>query len=178
MKRKIWIILLCCLLVLTMCAGCKKPATTNPPKENNDQTPDNGTADDKNPVPDTPNPPSLGDVVEVTAAKLYGLIGKMDTDIKTVLGENATVSDSAAANPEYKTKVLGKDAAITFKKAGDKTIESVVVTVNKNDAQTMMDDLEKQYGKNTNDIWEKDDTHIQKTTVGDNVVFTITKVKK
>jgi len=178
MKRKGWIIFLCCLVIVALCAGCKgTEKSTAQQKEKT--TNGNGTAQDDTAVPNAPNPSSLGGVDEdLTADKLLALIGKEDSDIDDVMKQGATLSDDQTADRAYKTTVLGEDANIAFQKGTDKKVKSVTVTVSKTIADKWKESLKTLYGESVGDIWAKDDAHVQMATAGDNVIFTVTKVVK
>ncbi|MEA5038308.1 MAG: hypothetical protein VB086_00560 [Clostridiaceae bacterium] len=174
MKRAGWVFLICCLLILALCAGCSQnDKTKDTGQEQNQNTPNDNDTND-NAVP-----PSLGDLDEdMTADKLFSLIGKQDTDVDAAMGQNATLSDDATGNRVFKTTILGEDANVTFVKDADMKIQTVAVTVNKTVADKWKTDLKERYGDSIDDVWEKDDAHVQMTTSGDNVVFAISRIAK
>lgn len=179
MKRKGWVIFLCCLMIAALLAGCKGTAKSAAEQKEKKTTNGNGTAQDDTAVPNAPSPSSLGVVNEdLTADRLFTLIGKGDTDIDDMMKQGATLSDDQTADRAYKTTVLGEDANIAFQKGTDKKIKSVTVTVSKTVADKWKESLKGLYGESVGDIWSKDDAHVQMTTSGDNVIFTVSKVAK
>ena len=202
MKRKCFAVLLCGLLILTLCAGCRKDdqgEANTPPADQGDGTggtaggngtTGNGTtggmegsggaggtggaAGTGTPADDTAVPPSLGTAGELTADKLADLLGGTETDLSTAMGEDAVTDDASGART-YKTSMYGKDAEVRFTSGDDGSVENVLVTVAQDVSDAWNDALMELFGADTDGLRTRDGVQVRTGTDGDKVTYTFSK---
>jgi len=161
MKRRTLCLLMGGLLLLTCCAGCKKDDAGH-------------GADD--PVPGEEGaPPELGAASgALTVDRLMSLIGKTETDLTTMMGEDAVTSDESGSRT-YRKTMYGGDAKVHFVQDGDRHVQTVEVEVAKADDGEWRRELKKRCGDDQDGVWLGGDCRISAAEHGDTVTYTITK---